>query len=84
MRALPLAAFALAATVSAHAFAQEQSVEPSVKEAQKATCQQEANLIYRTGSKGIGMGEDTRNQIIAARRAHVRDCMAKKAASAPG
>jgi hypothetical protein len=30
------------------------------------------------------MGEDTRNQIIAARRAHVRDCMAKKAASAPG
>ncbi|MPR25011.1 hypothetical protein FS320_07130 [Microvirga tunisiensis] len=66
MRALPLAAFALAATVSAHAFAQEQSVEPSAREAQKATCQQEANLIYRTGSKGIGMGEDTRNQIIAA------------------
>jgi hypothetical protein len=84
MRALPLAAFALAATISAHAFAQEQSVEPSAKEAQKATCQQEANLIYRTGSKGIGMGEDTRNQIIAARRAHVRDCMAKKAALAPG
>jgi hypothetical protein len=84
MRALPLAAFALAATISAHAFAQEQSVEPLAKEAQKATCQQEANLIYRTGSKGIGMGEDTRNQIIAARRAHVRDCMAKKAASAPG
>jgi hypothetical protein len=84
MRALPLAAFALAATISVHAFAQEQSVEPSAKEAQKATCQQEANLIYRTGSKGIGMGEDTRNQIIAARRAHVRDCMAKKGASAPG
>jgi hypothetical protein len=57
---------------------------PRRREAQKATCQQEANLIYRTGSKGIGMGEDTRNQIIAARRAHVRDCMAKKAASAPG
>lgn len=77
MRALPLAAFALAATISAQVSAQEQSAEPSAREAQKAACQQEANLIYRTASRGIGMGEDARNQIIAARRAHVRDCMVR-------
>jgi hypothetical protein len=56
MRALPLAAFAFAATISAQASAQEPSPEPSAREAQKAACQQEANLIYRTGRKGIGMG----------------------------
>jgi hypothetical protein len=87
MRVLPLAAFALAATISAQGAAQEsvqeQRVEPSAREAHKAACQQEANLIYRTSSRGIGMGEDIRNQIIAARRAHVRDCMAK-AGLAPG
>ena len=83
MRALPLAAFALATTISAHASSQEPSAEPSAREAQKTACQQEANLIYRTGSKGIGMGEDTRNQIIAARRAHVRNCLAK-GGPAPG
>jgi hypothetical protein len=56
MRALPLVAFAFAETISAQASAQEPSPEPSAREAQKAACQQEANLIYRTGRKGIGMG----------------------------
>jgi hypothetical protein len=56
MRALPLAAFAFAATISAQASAQEPSPEPSAREAQKAAFQQEANLIYTTGRKGIGMG----------------------------
>jgi hypothetical protein len=83
MRVLPLAAFALAATISAQASAQEQSAELSAREAQKAACQQEANLIYRTSSRGIGMGQEVRSQIIAARRAYVRDCMAK-AEPAPG
>ena len=82
MRALPLAAFALATMISAHASAQEPGAEPSAREAQKTACQQEANL-YRTGSKGIGTGEDVRNQIIAARRAHVRNCLAK-GGPAPG
>jgi hypothetical protein len=83
MRILTFAAFALAFTASSGLFAQEQSGDAAARQAQKAACQQEANLIYRTSSKGIGMLEDTRNQIIAARRAHVRDCMAK-AGQAPG
>jgi hypothetical protein len=83
MRVLAFAALALAGVLCAQASAQEQSTEPSAREAQKAACQQEANLIYRTSSRGVGLGEDTRNQIIAARRAHVRDCMAK-AGQAPG
>ncbi|MEE1612849.1 hypothetical protein [Microvirga sp. CF3016] len=84
MRVLALASLALAGVLCAQASAQEQSTEPSAREAQKkAACQQEANLIYRTSSRGVGLGEDTRNQIIAARRAHVRDCVAK-AGQAPG
>ena len=82
MRVPALAALALAAMISAPASAQEQSPE-SAMEVQKAVCQKEANLIYRTSSRGIGMGEDARSQIIAARRAHVRDCLAK-AGPAPG
>ncbi len=77
MRIVTFAAFALALIVSTDLSAQEQSEDATVRQAQKAACQQEANLIYRTSSKGIGMSEDTRSQIIAARRAHVRDCMAK-------
>lgn len=83
MRVLALASLALAGVFCAQASAQEQSTEPSAREAQKAACQQEANLIYRTSSRGVGLGEDTRSQIIAARRAHVRDCMAK-AGQVPG
>ena len=77
MRILALTALALAMMVSGGLSAQEQGAGTTAREAQKAACQQEANLIYRTSSKGIGMSEDTRSQIIAARRAHVRDCMAK-------
>ena len=77
MRVLALATLTLAGVLSAQVSAQEQSADPSAREAHKAACQQEANLIYRTSSRGVGMGEDARSQIIAARRAHVRDCMAK-------
>lgn len=83
MRVLALASLALAGVLCAQASAQEQSTEPSAREAQKAACQQEASLIYRTSSRGVGLSEDIRSQIIAARRAHVRDCMAK-AGQAPG
>ncbi len=83
MRVLALASLALAGVLCAQASAQEQSTEPSAREAQKAACQQEANLIYRTSSRGVGLSEDTRSQIIAARRAHAQDCMAK-ARQAPG
>ena len=81
MRVLPLSALVLAVMISAPVVAQDQGAAPSAREARRAACQQEANLIYRTSSRGIGMAEDTRNQIIAARRAHVRECMAK---AAPG
>ena len=83
MRVLTLAALALAATAPIQASAQEQSVEPSAREVQKAACQQEANLMFKTSNRGIGMDESARNKIIAARRAHVRDCLGK-AGPAPG
>jgi hypothetical protein len=83
MRIPALIAIALALTLSSGLSAQEQSGDASAREVHKAACQQEANLIYRTGSRGIGMSEDTRSQIIAARRAHVRDCMARTG-QAPG
>ena len=65
MRAVPLAAFAFAVTLSPQLSAQQSSAERSTREAQKAACRQEAN------------------QIIAARRAHVRNCLAK-GGPAPG
>jgi hypothetical protein len=83
MRILTFSVLALAMSIAPSLHAQEQSGDATPRQAQKAACQQEANLIYRTSSKGIGMAEDTRNEIIAARRAHVRDCMAK-AGLAPG
>jgi hypothetical protein len=74
MRALTLAALALAVTFSAGASAQEQRGMSSDREVRKAACQRDARLIYRTGNR---TPDDLRAKMMAARKEHVQKCMAQ-------
>jgi hypothetical protein len=77
MRFLTLTAFALAVTLPVALSAQEQSATSSARGVQKAACEQEARMIYRTSSRSMPMASDVRERMIQARRAYVRDCLAK-------
>ena len=79
MRVPALTALALTAAMSAGASAQEQGGAPSAREAQKAACQRDARLIYRTGNS---MAADVREKMIEARRAYVQQCLEKNGAAA--
>ncbi|MBB4041028.1 hypothetical protein GGR34_002691 [Microvirga flocculans] len=83
MRALPLAACIFVTMSSLGLRAQEQSFPATERGVQKAACEEEARRIYRTSSRGVGMAPDVRERMIAARRAHVRECLVR-AGPAPG
>ncbi|MBJ6126454.1 hypothetical protein [Microvirga splendida] len=79
MRILPLITLAIAIAMPMGLAAQEQRGVTSTREAVKAACQRDARLIYRTGGRTL---PEVRAQMIAARRAYVRDCLAKGVAAA--
>ena len=79
MRILLMRAFAAVAIASTGLSAQERPEASPQRAAQKEACQRDARLIYRTGSN---MAEDVRERILAARKEHIRDCMAKGSGSA--
>lgn len=74
MRVLALTAFACLVTMSAGASAQEQSGAPSARDVQKAACERDARLIYRTGNN---MAADVRERMVEARRVYVQQCLEK-------
>jgi hypothetical protein len=74
MRVLALTAFAFVVAMSAGVSAQEQGGAASAREVQKAACQRDAQLIYRTGNS---MAADVRAKMIEARRAYVQQCLEK-------
>ena len=79
MRILPLITLAIAIAMPVGLAAQEQRGATSTREVVKAACQRDARLIYRTGGKTL---PEVREQMIAARRTYVRDCLAKGSAAA--
>jgi hypothetical protein len=78
MRIWPLITFTIAIAMPVGLAAQEQRGATSTREVLKAACQRDARLIYRTGGKTL---PEVRAQMIDARRAYVRDCLAKGAAA---
>lgn len=81
MKILGVIAFGLAALCATGASAQTMSgmpaqpgMAPSQKAAQKAACERDARMIYRTG-KNVTV--EWRQQIKATRKTYVRDCLAK-------
>ena len=79
MRILPLITLIIATVMPMGLAAQEQPGTTSAREVLKAACERDARLIYRTGGKTL---PEVREQMIAARKAYVRDCLAKGAAAA--
>ena len=79
MRILPLITVTIALAMPMGLAAQEQRGATSTREVVKAACERDARLIYRTGDKTL---PEVREQMIAARRAYVRDCLAKGVAAA--
>ena len=79
MRILPLITFIIATATPVGLAAQEQRDGTSTREVVKAACERDARLIYRTGGKTL---PEVREQMIAARRTYVRDCLAKGSAAA--
>jgi basic membrane lipoprotein Med (substrate-binding protein (PBP1-ABC) superfamily) len=71
MRVLALSAFVCALALSAGASAQEQS-GASAREVQKAACQRDARLAYRTGNS---MASDLREKMMEARKTYVQQCL---------
>ena len=78
MRILPLITLIIAIAMPIGLAAQEQRGATSTREVLKSACERDARLIYRTGSKTL---PEVREQLIAARRAYVRDCLVKGAAA---
>ncbi|MBB3021476.1 hypothetical protein FHR70_004572 [Microvirga lupini] len=78
MQILPLITLIIAITAPVGLMAQEQSGSTPTREL-KAACERDARMIYRTGVRTL---PEVREQMMAARKAHVRDCMAKGAAAA--
>jgi hypothetical protein len=74
MRILPLITLALAIAMPMGLAAQEQRGATTAREVLKAACERDARLIYRTGNN---TAPDLREQLVAARRAYVRDCLVK-------
>jgi hypothetical protein len=79
MRILPLITLTLAITMPVGLAAQEQRGGTSTREVVKAACERDARLIYRTGGKTL---PEVREQMLAARKTYVRDCLAKGIAAA--
>ncbi|MGF9757232.1 hypothetical protein AAII07_18680 [Microvirga sp. 0TCS3.31] len=79
MRILPLITLTLAITMPVGLAAQEQRGGTSMREVVKAACERDARLIYRTGGKTL---PEVREQMLAARKTYVRDCLAKGIAAA--
>jgi hypothetical protein len=74
MRILPLITLAIAFGTPAGLTAQEQRGATSSREVLKAACERDARLIYRTGARTL---PEVREQMLAARRTYVRDCLVK-------
>jgi hypothetical protein len=79
MRILPLITLTLAITMPMGLAAQEQRGATPTSEVLKAACERDARLIYRTGGKTL---PEVREQMMAARKTYVRDCLAKGSAAA--
>lgn len=79
MRILPLIALTLAIAMPIGLSAREQSGATSTREALKAACQRDARLIYRTGGNTL---PEVREQMMAARKTYVRECLAKETTAA--
>jgi hypothetical protein len=79
MRILPLITLTLAITMPMGLAAQEQRGATPTREVLKAACERDARLIYRTGGKTL---PEVREQMMAARKTYVRDCLAKGSAAA--
>ena len=79
MRILPLITLTIALTAPMGLAAQEQSGSTPTREVLKAACERDARMIYRTGVRTL---PEVREQMMAARKTYVRDCMAKGAAAA--
>lgn len=79
MRILPLIALVIATTMPVGLAAQEQRDTTSTRDVLKAACERDARLIYRTGVRTL---PEVREQMMAARKTYVRDCLAKGSAAA--
>ena len=79
MRILPLITFTIAIAMPVALAAQEQSGATSTREVLKAACERDARLIYRTGGKTL---PEVREQMMAARKTYVRECLATGQAAA--
>ncbi len=79
MRILPLITLAIAITMPMGLAAQEQRGATSSREGLKAACERDARLIYRTGVRTL---PEVREQLMAARKTYVKDCLAKGHAAA--
>jgi hypothetical protein len=78
MRILPLITLTIAIAMPVGLAAQEQRGATSTREVLKAACERDARMIYRTGSRTL---PEVREQMMAARKTYVRDCLAKGAAA---
>jgi len=79
MRILPLITLAIAIFVPVGLAAQEERGATTAREVLKAACERDARLIYRTGDKTL---PEVREQMMAARKTYVRDCLAKGSSAA--
>ena len=79
MRILPLITLTIAITMPMGLAAQEQRDGTSAREVAKAACERDARLTYRTGVRTL---PEVREQMLAARKTYVRDCLAKASAAA--
>jgi hypothetical protein len=79
MRILPLITLAIAITMPVGLAAQEQRGATPTREVLKAACERDARLTYRTGVRTL---PEVREQMMAARKAYVRDCLVKGSAAA--
>jgi hypothetical protein len=79
MRILPLITLTIAITMPIGLAAQEQRDTTSTREVLKAACERDARLTYRTGVRTL---PEVREQMMAARKTYVRDCLAKGSAAA--
>jgi hypothetical protein len=74
MRMVLAIAFVMTAFGAMEASAQTVEGVGSQRDAQKATCQREARMIYRNGRNPSG---EWRAQVSQTRKAYVQECMTK-------
>ncbi|MBF9197708.1 hypothetical protein [Microvirga terrestris] len=79
MRILPLITLTIAIAMPMGLAAQEQHDDTSARDVLKAACERDARLTYRTGVRTL---PEVREQMMAARKTYVRDCLAKASAAA--